>query len=171
MANDKCPDCGAELTPDHSGLDAKRALYSRWVKGGAIHSYVHCLTRQNAHLREQVKRLRGRLCIHCRSGDVPVNGRHCVESLSECEPNQFTDKRSGVKDYIICPAERDAPGGLRRMMADECKPKTGSSREALHAIWEAGGKAWDDIEDPEAYIREMRGSGECKENTDDDQGK
>ena len=34
--------------------------------------------------------------------------------------------------------------------------KTGPLREALHAIWEAGGKAWDAVDDPEALIRGMR---------------
>ena len=96
---DKCEDCGADWA-DHR-------------IGGIL-----CLRRQrqrtraraeNAQLRKQVKRLRGQLCIHCRSGDVPVNGRHCVESLSECEPNQFTDTRGGVRDCIICLAERDTP--------------------------------------------------------------
>lgn len=36
--------------------------------------------------------------------------------------------------------------------------KTGSIIEALDRIHAAGGKAWDDIEDPEALIAEMRGS-------------
>lgn len=37
--------------------------------------------------------------------------------------------------------------------------KTGSIMEALDEIYEAGGKAWDDVDDPEALIRELRGEG------------
>ncbi len=32
----------------------------------------------------------------------------------------------------------------------------GSIRKALDAIWEAGGKAWDDVDDPTAVIKGMR---------------
>ena len=35
--------------------------------------------------------------------------------------------------------------------------KTGSILEALDEIYEAGGKAWDEIDDPESLIRELRG--------------
>jgi hypothetical protein len=35
--------------------------------------------------------------------------------------------------------------------------KTGSVLEALDEIYEAGGKVWDEIDDPEALIRELRG--------------
>jgi len=35
--------------------------------------------------------------------------------------------------------------------------KSGSILETLDRIYEAGGKAWDDIDDPEALIAEMRG--------------
>ena len=35
--------------------------------------------------------------------------------------------------------------------------KTGSIRECLDKVYEAGGKAWDDVPDPDAAIREMRG--------------
>jgi len=34
--------------------------------------------------------------------------------------------------------------------------ESGSIREALDAIWEAGGKAWDEVDDPNAVIRELR---------------
>jgi len=36
--------------------------------------------------------------------------------------------------------------------------KTGSIRETLDRIYEAGGKAWDDIDDPDKFIAEMRGN-------------
>jgi hypothetical protein len=34
--------------------------------------------------------------------------------------------------------------------------QTGSIRDALNAVYEAGGKAWDDVEDPEALIKGAR---------------
>lgn len=37
-------------------------------------------------------------------------------------------------------------------------PKTGSIRDALSRIHQAGGKAWDGIDDPDAKIAEMRGT-------------
>lgn len=37
-------------------------------------------------------------------------------------------------------------------------PKTGSFSDALKDIWKAGGKAWDSVEDPDAFIAEMRGT-------------
>jgi hypothetical protein len=37
-------------------------------------------------------------------------------------------------------------------------PKTGSIRDALRRIHDAGGKAWDGIKDPAKYIKEMRGA-------------
>jgi hypothetical protein len=37
-------------------------------------------------------------------------------------------------------------------------PKTGSIRQAMRDIWKAGGKAWDNIKDPDAYIADMRGA-------------
>lgn len=36
-------------------------------------------------------------------------------------------------------------------------PKQGSILEALDAIYEAGGKAWDKVKEPEKKIAEMRG--------------
>jgi hypothetical protein len=36
-------------------------------------------------------------------------------------------------------------------------PKTGSFQDALADIWKAGGKAWDKIDDPKAFIAEIRG--------------
>lgn len=38
------------------------------------------------------------------------------------------------------------------------QPKTGSIRDAMNEIWEAGGKAWDKVKNPDAYITEMRGA-------------
>ena len=35
--------------------------------------------------------------------------------------------------------------------------KKGSILEALNRVYEAGGKAWDEVDDPEAVIAEMRG--------------
>ena len=35
--------------------------------------------------------------------------------------------------------------------------KTGSILDTLERIYEAGGKVWDDVDDPEALIAEMRG--------------
>jgi len=37
-------------------------------------------------------------------------------------------------------------------------PKLGSIKEAFQRIRDAGGKAWDNVEDPDAFIAEMRGS-------------
>lgn len=37
-------------------------------------------------------------------------------------------------------------------------PKTGSLNDALRDIWKAGGKAWDKVDDPAAFIAEMRGT-------------
>jgi hypothetical protein len=37
-------------------------------------------------------------------------------------------------------------------------PKAGSFKEALSAIWEAGGKVWDNIEDPNEYLNDIRGA-------------
>ncbi len=33
-----------------------------------------------------------------------------------------------------------------------------SMRQCLDEVYEAGGKAWDDVDDPEAFIRELRGT-------------
>ena len=38
------------------------------------------------------------------------------------------------------------------------EPKRGSILEALGHIYDAGGKAWDDVEDPDAFIAELRQS-------------
>ncbi|MDE2010256.1 MAG: hypothetical protein KGJ09_09305 [Candidatus Omnitrophica bacterium] len=45
--------------------------------------------------------------------------------------------------------------GLQGSILREKKKTT--LTEDLRAIWEAGGKAWGEIEDPEAYLREIRG--------------
>ena len=37
-------------------------------------------------------------------------------------------------------------------------PKTGSIREALQRIYDAGGKAWDEVKNPDKFIRDMRGA-------------
>ncbi|KKL97407.1 hypothetical protein LCGC14_1834820 [marine sediment metagenome] len=52
-------------------------------------------------------------------------------------------------------------GGLEQvseeMRAAAEAPGKPTIRETLDAIHKAGGKAWDKIEDPEAYLRELRG--------------
>jgi hypothetical protein len=37
-------------------------------------------------------------------------------------------------------------------------PKEGSILEALNRIYEAGGKDWDNVDDPQALISEIRGT-------------
>jgi len=51
-----------------------------------------------------------------------------------------------------------ASGKLRHMnITDVEPPKSGSILESLDKIYKAGGDAWDSIEDPDAFIAEMRG--------------
>lgn len=49
-------------------------------------------------------------------------------------------------------------GHLKHLEIDSFEPpKTGSLRDALDEIYEAGGSAWDKVADPDAFISEMRG--------------
>jgi len=48
-------------------------------------------------------------------------------------------------------------GGQLDLFAER---KTGSILKALDEIYEAGGKVWDDIDDPDKYLKEMRGEDE-----------
>ncbi len=50
----------------------------------------------------------------------------------------------------------DACEAWERRLAN-AKSKTPSIHETLDAIYEAGGKAWGDVDDPDKFIAEMRG--------------
>ena len=63
------------------------------------------LESENAALEAENERLRARMCLFCASGRPVVNGKHRVERLSECEPNESTDERSTVVDWIPCLCE------------------------------------------------------------------
>lgn len=56
---------------------------------------------------------------------------------------EFVVKRKAIRHSHV--------GDVQRMF------RTGSIMECLERVRAAGGDAWDKIEDPDAYIREMRG--------------
>ena len=63
------------------------------------------------------------------------------------------DPKSGAyHEYGVFPVPDDGDTAFASIR------KKGSIRETLHRIYEAGGKAWDDIDDPDKFIREMRGN-------------
>src|SRR4030042_607389 len=62
---------------------------------------------------------------------------------------------------IICAVFNEAV--IRRTVSQLdlfAERKTGSILKALDEIYEAGGKVWDDIDDPDKYLKEMRGEEE-----------
>lgn len=48
-------------------------------------------------------------------------------------------------------------------LAEYDAAKSGSIRERLDRVYEAGGKAWDKIEDPQKFIDELRGYDDASE--------
>ena len=91
----------AEFARTRAAYDCQPCLF----RAELIKAIVASIDSATAELRAENTRLRNALCVHCASGNKPVNGRHTITRLSECEPNEVTDTRSMVTDYIACPAE------------------------------------------------------------------
>ena len=90
-------------------MDRTSAQYNMQPFNTQMTYYRHIISAidtATAELRAENQRLRNALCVHCQSGDKPTNGRHTITRPSECEPNEVTDTRSMVTDYIACPDEK-----------------------------------------------------------------
>lgn len=92
----------AEFARTRAAYDCQPCLF----RAELIKAIVASIDTATAELRDENQRLRNALCVHCQSGDKPTNGRHTITRPSECEPNEVTDTRSMVTDYIACPDEK-----------------------------------------------------------------
>lgn len=100
------------------------------------------------------------LFIQATSG---TNVTHRKEKiLTECKDNLAAVLNCGVRVEIWGwrklkkPVERKY-WQVRVEEITQPAPRIGNAAEAIHALREAGLKAWDDVADPEALMKELRG--------------
>ena len=85
----------------------------------------------------------GRVIAYCT--DLKGRGRETITVA--LAPDDFERHRTRIDNYFCeCEPWRT------------WKPKTGSIRACLRGLWEAGGNAWDHVEDVDSELRELRGS-------------
>lgn len=71
--------------------------------------------------------------------------------------NQNPNSDDEVVYYSTSQGQAEAIAYALNKVYDDLRPRKGTVAEGLQAIWDAGGKDWEKVEDPEALLREIRG--------------
>ena len=140
-----------------------------WPPGAAVGVDHHAEKAILASLVMALQRETGKQATEVRSGyGARLSANDTVNLIAHLKEHPHDPLKAAARDcrIDIKKLRKAAKAGIPGVIYTSTPPGTlvletahqaSSIRECLDRVYEAGGKAWDDVPDPDAAIREMRG--------------